>query len=75
MAVSSSHQLYVVPFPSLIGNDSDGSLAHPYSSLQQALDHIEHNYYHGMNPSGRTQEHTHRRLSTASISGGVPITG
>jgi hypothetical protein len=26
--------VYVVPFPSLIGNDSDGSLTHPYSSYQ-----------------------------------------
>ena len=38
----SSIELYVVPFPSLLGNGSeDGSLAHPYSSLQQALDHVE----------------------------------
>ncbi len=41
----STDQLYVVPFPSLLGNDSNGSLAYPYSSLQQALDHIKHHYY------------------------------
>lgn len=34
-------QLYVVPFPSLLGHNGNGSLTHPYSSLQQALDHIE----------------------------------
>ncbi len=107
---------YVVSFPSLIGNDGDGSLSHPYSSLQQALDHIENEYYHGINSVRRTtinlypthhfvdtihftqaryhthlttmsvkdsafydeiaaQEHSHRRLSKASISGGMSITG
>ena len=101
----------------MLGNVSaDGSHLRPYSSLQPALDRIEHNYYDGMKPSGRTtihlyptrhftntihfkQEHSHtrlttmsaadaafyeklvtqeptrRRLPTATISGGVPITG
>ncbi len=40
-----STELYVVPFPSLIDNNGDGSLAHPYSSLQQALNSIEHDYH------------------------------
>jgi parallel beta-helix repeat protein len=113
---SLSTQLYVVPFPSFIGNDGDGSLAHPYSSLQQALDHIENEYNRDTDAVCRTtihlypthhfvdtirltqahshirlttmsaedtgfykeiaaQEHTHQRLPTASISGGIPITG
>jgi hypothetical protein len=113
---SLSIQLYVVPFPSLIGNDGDGSLLRPYSSLQQALDHIESEYYHDINSARKkiinlypthhfidtvrftqahshtrlttmsikdtvlydeisAQERTHRRLSIAIISGGVPITG
>jgi parallel beta-helix repeat protein len=96
-------------------NDSDGSLAHPYSSLEQALDHIEHEYHRGTTIKQRitinlypthhfvntvrfTQAHshirlttmkiedtifyerlsidkyTHQRLSTAVISGGIPIT-
>ncbi len=111
-----STQLYVVPFPSLLGNDSDGSLAHPYSSLQQALDHIERDYHRDINSTRRTtihlyptyhfvptirfgqahshirlttmadadtifydelaaRERTHRRLPTASVSGGIPVTG
>jgi parallel beta-helix repeat protein len=110
-----STQLYVVPFPSLIGDDGDGSLEHPYSSLQKALDHIKHNYYHDLTSTHRTtinlyptyhfvntihisqvhshtrlttmngndiafykelaaSEHTHRRLATAVISGGIPVT-
>ena len=36
-----SRQLYVVPFPGIFANDGDGTLARPYSSLQQALDVIE----------------------------------
>ena len=45
-------ELYVVPFPSLIGTKSDGSLAHPFSSLQQALDRIERDF--NQNISGTT---------------------
>ncbi len=37
-----------------MGNDGDGSLSHPYSSLQQALDHIENEYYHDINSVRRT---------------------
>ncbi|CAF0741905.1 unnamed protein product [Adineta ricciae] len=37
-------ELYVVPFPSLFGSDADGSFTRPYATLQQALDHIEHDY-------------------------------
>ena len=115
MISSKSTQLYVVPFPSLL-DDGDGSLTHPYSSLQQALDHIKHNYHHDLLTSTyRTtinlyptyhfvntihinqihshmrlttmndndidfykelaaREHTHRRLATAIISGGIPVT-
>jgi parallel beta-helix repeat protein len=109
-------QLYVVPFPSLLHNITDGSLAHPYSSLQQALDHIEREFHRNMNSIQKTtinlypthhfvntihfkqahsytqlitmssadaavyanlvaQEHTHRKLPTAIISGGVLVTG
>ncbi|CAF3891873.1 unnamed protein product [Rotaria sp. Silwood1] len=108
-------ELYVVPFPTLLGDDSDGSFTRPYSSLQQALDHIEHNYYRSINLPRQTtiylyptyhfvntlhlnrahsrirlttmnedvidfyeefilHEHKYRRLSRASISGGMPIT-
>ena len=47
-------QLYVVPFPSIFGNDGDGSLVHPYSSLQQALDHIERTYHQDIGPTHKT---------------------
>lgn len=108
--------LYVVPFPSLIGHNGDGSLTRPYSSIQQALNHIEDRYdytrkssrsitinlyptHHfvdtlrfteahsnirlttmsdkdaGFYAAIAAREHTHRRLKTASISGGVLITG
>jgi parallel beta-helix repeat protein len=111
-----STQLYVFPFTSFFGNDSDGSLEHPYSSLQQALDHVERNYHHDKTSIRKTtinlypthhfvntihfrqahshtrlttmnsadistythiavQEYAHRRLPTASISGGVLVTG
>ena len=110
-----SNELYVVPFPAFDGNDSDGSLVHPYSSLQEALNRIERDYRHGTLSSQRAtiymypthhfvntilfkQEHSHtrlttmstadadlyekfasrghihRRLRTASISGGILIT-
>ncbi|CAF1354934.1 unnamed protein product [Adineta steineri] len=114
---STSTQLYVVPFPSLFGVNGDGSRAHPFSSLQQALDHIELNYYRStvmrtdmitinlypthhfvntiyfrqahshtrlttMNAEDTAfykdlavEDHIHRKLSTASISGGIPVTG
>jgi parallel beta-helix repeat protein len=106
----------VVPFQSIFGNDGDGSFAHPYSSLQQALDHIELEYHEDIASMHRTtinlypthhfigtihlgqahshtrittmnttdtlvyedllaREHTHRRLSKAVISGGMPVTG
>ena len=109
-------ELYVLPFPSLIINSSDGSRIHPYSSLQQALDHVERYSYTGFSSARRTtiylyptyhfvgtirlrqahshirlttmsdgdaafyqevvgQEQTHQRLPTASISGGIQITG
>jgi hypothetical protein len=113
---SLSTQLYVVPFPTLLGNDADGSLIHPYSSIQQALDYIERNYHHDIAAMRQTtinlypthhfvstikfdqahshtrvttmntedtafydqltvSEHTYQRLPTASISGGIPVTG
>jgi hypothetical protein len=49
-----STELYVVPFSSLFSNISDGSFAHPYSSLQQALDHIEREYHQSMTLIRRT---------------------
>ena len=106
-----SVQLYVVPFAFLISNESDGSFPHPYSSLQQALDHIARvrngrttihlcpTYYFVDTTIRFNQEHSHTQLttmscvdaafykkigvqdeiypqlSTAVISGGVPITG
>ena len=115
IAPTKSTELYVVPFPAFDGNDSDGSLVHPYSSLQEALNRIERDYRHGIPSSQRAtihlypthhfvntlhfkQEHSHtrlstmnaadvalceklvppgyshRRLRTASISGGILIT-
>lgn len=109
-------ELYVVPFPSIFGNDGDGSLLYPYSSLQQALDQIERHYYQDMDSVYKTTIHlypsyhfvggvhlgqahshtrlttmntndllayeallahepTHRKLPSAIISGGVPVTG
>ena len=50
----SSTQLYVAPFQSYLAVDGDGSLAHPYSSLQQALDHIERHYHQGISTPHRT---------------------
>jgi parallel beta-helix repeat protein len=111
-----STHLYVVPFTSVFANDSDGSFQRPYTSLQQALDHIERDdhcnktsthkttinlypTYHFVNTIQFRQVHSHirlttmnvddtnfyaelishkqihRRLPTASISGGVPVTG
>ena len=53
---SSPIHLYVVPFLPAKDN-SDGSLMHPYSSLQQALDHIEHQYLQTTFPRQRTTIH------------------
>ena len=116
MTQSISSQLYVVPFPTLLGNDGDGSLTRPYSSIQEALDHIEHNYSGEINRIHQTtinlypthhfvdtirfkqahshtrlttmtaqdaafykeftiDEHIHRQLPVASISGGIPVAG
>ena len=102
---STSKSLYVVPFPTLIDNKSDGTLKYPYSSLQQALDHTAYDItrrttiylyptHHFVDTLHLNQSHSHlrittmndedvafyrqisnRSLSTASISGGVPITG
>jgi hypothetical protein len=47
-------ELYVVPFPCLIANNSDGSRTHPYASLQQALDHIERHSYAHISSAGKT---------------------
>ena len=115
LIISSSQctQLYVVPFPTL-SNDhiSDGSREYPYSSLQQALDHVKLNYhqsrsrttinlyptYHFVKTIYISQLHSHihlttmndsdahfykdfvgsegvhRRLTSAVISGGIPVT-
>ena len=43
-AIGLSKEVYVVPFPSIVGDSGDGSLFHPYSSLRQALDHIKAEY-------------------------------
>jgi parallel beta-helix repeat protein len=116
IALPQSTQLYVVPFATLLGSDANGSRTHPYSSIQQALDHIEGNYHHDIVAMRRTtinlypthhfvstirfnqahshtrlttmraediafyeglaaSAHTYRRLPTASISGGIPVTG
>ena len=47
-SLSSITQLYVVPFESLTTNEGNGSLTRPYSSIQQALDHIERVCYPGI---------------------------
>lgn len=39
------NDIYVVPFPTFLMGNSDGSLLRPYSSIQQALDHIERDYF------------------------------
>jgi len=107
--ISFSNELYVVPFLSMSRND--GSFDHPYSSLQQALDHIEREYYNESQKEKTTTiylyptqyfvpsisirrahshirlttmndsfanfydiKHSHRRLTRAVISGGVPVT-
>ena len=57
VAPSLSTHFYVVPFPSLIGKNSDGSLTRPYSSLQQALGHIESEYHRNTNSTGSTTIH------------------
>jgi len=44
----------VVPFPSIIDNNGDGSLTHPYTSLQQALNSIEHDYHQDISSMYRT---------------------
>ena len=49
-----SKQLYVVPFPSIVNTDGDGSFIHPYSSLQQALDRVECDYCQGWNSTDQT---------------------
>ena len=53
-AMHPSKQLYVTPFPSVFGNAGDGSLSHPYSSLQQALDRIERDFYQDIGSVHRT---------------------
>lgn len=113
---SDGNHLYIVPFASLISNNRNGSFAHPYSSLQEALDCIEQYSLRGIFPQLRTTlhlyptyyfgetlrikqthshirlntmrvadtdfyqrmalgQHSHQRLKTATMSGGVPITG
>ena len=76
---SSCVELYVVPFPLLTGNSSDGSLFHPYSSLRQALDHIERDYddniktiylyptHYFIGTVRFIQAHSHTRLMTMSM--------
>ena len=72
-----STQLYVVPFSSLMDNETDGSFKHPYLSLQQALDHIARNYqvhrtiihlyptYYFVDTTIHfKQEHSHTKLTT-----------
>ena len=51
---SSSTELYVVPFLSISGN---GSRTHPYLSVQEALDYIEHHYFQNVLPRPRTTIH------------------
>jgi hypothetical protein len=62
--------LYVVPFPSLIANSSGGSRTNPYSSLQQALDHIERYFDAGINSKWRTTIYlypTHHFVNTIRL--------
>ena len=70
-----SKQLFVVPFATLFSQHSDGSLLHPYSSIQQALDSIQHEHstvylyptYYFSNPIQLNSKHSHTRLTTMSI--------
>ena len=74
-----SHHLYVVPFQtSSFFGDNDGSLLRPYSSIQQALDHIERNSlrtttihlyptHYFTDTICLTQMHSHTRLTTMSM--------
>ena len=50
----SFHQLYVIPTASLRSDESDGSIASPYSSVTQALDHIERRSQHNSSSIHRT---------------------
>ena len=54
VTTSASDQLYVVPFPSISSNMSDGSFNHPYLSIEQALNHIEREYHQRMSKRQRT---------------------
>ena len=116
-ALRNSTHLYVVPSSTLSHSDADGSFLHPYFSIQQALDHIEHHSadnsaekhhttinlyptYHYVSALQINRMHSHLRittmsieqadfyeklivdehqnhprLSSASISGGIPVTG
>jgi len=50
---SKTNNFYVVPFSKLFTNLSDGSLTHPYSSIEQALHQIEIDYHSNINASQR----------------------
>jgi len=71
--ITCSTQLYVVP--SINDNKGDGSFEHPYSTIHQALDHVERlnavsttinlfPTYYFENTISITQMHSHMRLTT-----------
>jgi len=80
-SINALNQLYVVPFASLLSNESDGSFAYPYSSVQQALNHIERNitttdritinlyptYYFIDETINFNRAHSHTRLTTMNL--------
>jgi hypothetical protein len=64
---SSETKSAVIPFSTLLDGDADGSLAHPYSSIQQVLGHIERNYHQDIAATRRTTINlypTHHFVST-----------
>ena len=74
--LSLTKQLYVVPSSILLTEENNGSLTHPYSSIQQALDHVERDYHrdnitinlyptnHFVKTIHLRQVHSHLRITT-----------
>ena len=75
-----STQFYVVPFASISDGKNDGSIAHPYSSIRQALDHVEQRQlskhrttiylyptYYFENTIYLRQSHSHIRITTMNV--------
>lgn len=68
--ISISTELHVVPFASLVDNNNDGSLENPYTSLQQALNHVEGDYDRNIDSIHRVTIHlypTYHFVSTIRL--------